>query len=248
MKNLKIYKKAGILLMAGVVTLSGYKKTTDKDIIRQHTVEETDDTNDKSISIVSNKKVKEIQKPKPGTFYVTKKVSLLKKTSNSKVICKIKPYQKVKILNCEGKWTLVKYGKNNGYIRNKNIEKIQGKYIEVDISKQKLKIYKNEKKILETKVVTGLATDSNRKTVTGCFSVYSKERNRTLVGKEYKTPVKYWMPFYKAYGMHDAYWRSKFGGKIYKSSGSHGCVNLPKEVAPKVYKKINVGTPVLIHN
>ena len=55
------------------------------------------------------------------------------------------------------------------------------------------------------------------------------------------------MPFYKAYGMHDAYWRSEFGGKIYKSSGSHGCVNLPKEIAPKVYKKIKVGTPVLIH-
>lgn len=152
------------------------------------------------------------------------------------------------MLEDNGSWKLVKSGKKVGYIRKTNIKKIKGKYVEVDISDQRLKIYnKKGKTILKTKIVTGIPTNPERETILGYFEIYNKQRNRVLIGKDYKTLVNYWMPFYKAYGIHDAYWRSEFGGGIYKTNGSHGCINLPKEVAPKVYKKVETGTPVLIH-
>ena len=49
-----------------------------------------------------------------------------------------------------------------------------------------------------------------------------------LVGDNYVTPVKYWMPFNGGIGLHDAVWQSAFGGERYKTKGSHGCVNLPR--------------------
>lgn len=243
MKSLKIYKKAVLLMMTGGLVLTGCKKQSETEFQQQTIIELKSMDKNNFISDAPKK-----QEPKKGTYYTKKSVNIKKTPLSTKNIKKITPYQKIKVLKNENKWSLIKSGKTTGYIKKKDIGKISGKYVEVDISKQKLKIYKNDKKILETKVVTGLDTDPDRKTVRGCFKVYNKERNRTLVGKNYRTPVNYWMPFYKAYGMHDAYWRSEFGGEIYKSSGSHGCVNLPKEIAPKVYKKINVGTPVLIHD
>ena len=63
-------------------------------------------------------------------------------------------------------------------------------------------------------------------TPTGAYGVTYTEKNATLRGENYETPVTYWMPFAGNVGMHDAYWRSKFGGSIYKYAGSHGCINL----------------------
>ena len=65
----------------------------------------------------------------------------------------------------------------------------------------------------------------------------------------YESFVSYWMCFLgHGYGLHDASWRSNFGGDIYKYSGSHGCVNLPTNKAPELYNLISVGTVVIIHN
>ena len=123
---------------------------------------------------------------------------------------------------------------------------LKGEYIEVDISKQKLKYFnKNGKVIVKTDVVTGL--DKQRDTVLGAYKIYSKEYDRLLRGANYTSHVDYWMPFYGGYGLHDADWRSSFGGNIYKYSGSHGCVNIPDAKAKKIYQKSKVGTKVLIH-
>ncbi|MBQ0059355.1 MAG: L,D-transpeptidase [Lachnospiraceae bacterium] len=54
------------------------------------------------------------------------------------------------------------------------------------------------------------------------------------------------MPFHEGYGLHDATWRSSFGGDIYQYGGSHGCVNLPEYIAAEVYDNIEVGTIVVI--
>ena len=32
-------------------------------------------------------------------------------------------------------------------------------------------------------------------------------------------------------GIHDAVWRTEFGGNLYQLEGSHGCVNLPYDQA-----------------
>ena len=55
------------------------------------------------------------------------------------------------------------------------------------------------------------------------------------------------MPFYYNVGLHDAPWRNRFGGSIYKRSGSHGCVNLPPKVAETIFANIEKGTPVVCY-
>jgi lipoprotein-anchoring transpeptidase ErfK/SrfK len=55
------------------------------------------------------------------------------------------------------------------------------------------------------------------------------------------------MPIYQGIGLHDASWRKKFGGNIYQSDGSHGCINLPRPVAEFTYNNYPSGTIVICH-
>ena len=128
-----------------------------------------------------------------------------------------------------------------------------GLYVEVDIPNQHVYLYKSGKIFYETDCVTGLESDPDRLTPSGVFAIYSKEENKTLEGRltadgpaTYTSDVSYWMPFYESYGMHDAPWRDKFGGQIYKEAGSHGCVNLPEEAAETIYNNTEVGTAVIV--
>ena len=83
-------------------------------------------------------------------------------------------------------------------------------------------------------------------TPTGAYFVNSRETNRTLRGEDYESFVNYWMPFNGGVGMHDATWRSSFGGQIYLRGGSHGCINLPVSAAKTIYENIEVGDAVLV--
>ena len=55
------------------------------------------------------------------------------------------------------------------------------------------------------------------------------------------------MPFNGNVGLHDASWRSNFGGEIYVTNGSHGCVNLPTKKAAAIYDIIQKGEAVLVY-
>ena len=46
-------------------------------------------------------------------------------------------------------------------------------------------------------------------------------------------------------GLHDLA-RSAYGGDIYLTNGSHGCINLPWDMAEKIYNEVTIETPVLI--
>ena len=82
----------------------------------------------------------------------------------------------------------------------------------------------------------------------GTYKIQYKTRNTYLTGADYRSFVNYWMPFYGGYGLHDATWRSSFGGDIYKYGGSHGCVNLPLSKAKKIYNNSYAGMRVVIAN
>ena len=120
-------------------------------------------------------------------------------------------------------------------------------YIMVSIDKQKLWYYKNGKLKLTSSVVTGMKNSWD--TITGTFRIRGKARNTYLVGADYRSFVNYWMlvDYGSQIGLHDATWRSSFGGSIYKYNGSHGCVNLPYGVARTIYNSASVGTLVLIY-
>ena len=68
-----------------------------------------------------------------------------------------------------------------------------------------------------------------------------------LNGPGYSSYVEYWMAFNGNIGLHDANWRNEFGGSIYRSNGSHGCVNLPTEAAKLIYETVSYGYPVVCY-
>ena len=121
-----------------------------------------------------------------------------------------------------------------------------GNYVEVNLSSQKLWVYKDGKQVVSTSLVSGCVAEGHR-TPTGVYSIYSKQTDRYLTGADYRSFVHYWMPFLGGYGLHDASWRSSFGGDIYLYDGSHGCVNLPSSAAKKVYNNVSVGTKVILY-
>lgn len=120
-------------------------------------------------------------------------------------------------------------------------------YVEINLTAQHLYFYKNGEKLIESDFVSGNVS-KNYTTPPGAYPLTYKQRNAILRGEGYASPVSYWMPFNGGIGMHDANWRSSFGGTIYKTSGSHGCINLPPAVAKTIYENISQGMPVLCYN
>ena len=121
-----------------------------------------------------------------------------------------------------------------------------GSFVEVDLTNQKLYLYKNGERILSTSLVSGSVAEGHR-TPTGVYSIYAKQTDRYLTGADYRSFVHYWMPFLGGYGLHDASWRGSFGGTIYYYDGSHGCVNLPSSAAKTIYNNVSVGTKVILY-
>ena len=119
-------------------------------------------------------------------------------------------------------------------------------YVEINLTAQHLFFYKDGKLLVESDFVSGNES-KGWSTPSGAYPLTYKERNATLKGEGYRTPVSYWMPFNGGIGLHDASWRSSFGGTIYKTNGSHGCVNLPPAVAKTIYENISQGDPVLCY-
>lgn len=119
-------------------------------------------------------------------------------------------------------------------------------YVEVNLTAQHLFFYKEGSLILESDFVSGNLTKNNG-TPTGTYPVQYKEREATLVGEDYETPVEYWMPFNGNIGLHDASWRSDFGKAYYLTSGSHGCINMPPSAAKTMYENISRGVAVVVY-
>lgn len=116
-------------------------------------------------------------------------------------------------------------------------------YVEVDILKQKMFYFRDGELFLETDVVTG----KNNATKEEVCYVYGKQKNRVLRGPGYETFVNYWMPVSGGIGIHDASWRNEFGGDIYLTNGSHGCINTPFEIVKEMYEVMEIGTPCIIY-
>ena len=142
------------------------------------------------------------------------------------------------------------------------------RFIEVDLSEQKLRAWDGSNLFLESLVSTGLPWWPTPK---GEFYIWIKLRAAKMEGGEgkyyyYLPNVPYVMyfandkvPSWRGYGLHGTYWHNDFG-RVH----SHGCVNLPTEVAEKLYywtspilpsgknivyaDKENPGTKIIIHD
>lgn len=141
------------------------------------------------------------------------------------------------------------------------------KWIEVDLSEQKLIAWEGNKVFLQTPISSGLPWWP---TPTGEFRIWIKLRYTKMEGGQgkyyYNLPnVPFTMffendkvPGWKGYGLHGTYWHNDFG-----TPRSHGCVNLPTPAAEKLFywtepaiptgknvvraTKNNPGTHIVIH-
>ena len=123
---------------------------------------------------------------------------------------------------------------------------IDNTYIEIDYTNQHLWYYKDGSLLMDSDLVSGNLNNGNG-SPDGVFKIISRQSPATLVGEDYESDVTYFMPFAYNVGLHDASWRSNFGGSIYKNSGSHGCINLPYDAADTIYKNVELGTPVVAY-
>ena len=118
--------------------------------------------------------------------------------------------------------------------------------MEVNLTTQHLWFYLDGNLVVESDIVSGLPKD-DRETATGVFCIPYKKSPETLKGDTWEEKVTYWMPFYNGQGLHDAPWRSSFGGGIYQTNGSHGCVNLPYGVAQQIYENMPERFPIFLY-
>ncbi len=127
---------------------------------------------------------------------------------------------------------------------------LTGTYVEVSIAEQHLWCYKNGELIVDTPVVTGSLAEEDTHTLPGCFAIDAKVRDKVLGAMDsqgYANPVSFWMPFDGGRGLHDAPWRVEYGGEIYKTNGSHGCVNTPYDAMAIVYNNLQIGNAVVVY-
>ncbi|HBG81999.1 TPA: hypothetical protein DDW69_04150 [candidate division CPR2 bacterium] len=126
------------------------------------------------------------------------------------------------------------------------------KYIEINISTQTMTAYEQGGKIVgQWKVTTGA---SYTPTPVGTWLIHGKTAVTRMTGGTpgidyYDLPNVHWVSWFKGggYSIHEAYWRTSFGGMDYTWNGSHGCVNSPIDVAKFIYDWAPVGTPVVVH-
>ncbi|MCZ7543609.1 MAG: L,D-transpeptidase [Anaerolineae bacterium] len=107
----------------------------------------------------------------------------------------------------------------------------------MDLSDQMIYAFENGILLNSTRVSTGTAATP---TLVGDFRIYVKYASTTMSGPGYYLPgVPYTMYYDRGYGIHGTYWHNNFGTPM-----SHGCVNLPTDVAQWFFNWAPVGTPV----
>lgn len=131
------------------------------------------------------------------------------------------------------------------------------RYVDVDLTEQRARFYEVDGVLVnETPVITGTVLQPGYETPEGVYAITGKAQDVVLIGlpdqngvPSYEVPVDYWMPFIdNMIGLHDAAWQSWWSPEAYRSgAGSHGCVNLPVDVAAWAYDWLEVGTPVVVH-
>lgn len=122
-------------------------------------------------------------------------------------------------------------------------------YIEISIKAQKVYVFRKGKVAFSCRCITGLPVEG-RSTPTGAFFIKEHREDYTLTGADYKTPVKKWVRItWTGTGFHPATWQPwyRWTKDLYKTRGSHGCINLSVEDAEKIYKMSKYREAVFIH-
>ena len=129
--------------------------------------------------------------------------------------------------------------------------------MEISIDQQTMWCYVDGELLVETPVVTGDVSNGTETPRGSVWKVKGKTTDYTMTGKidpatgepSYTAHVNYWIPYSEdlTIGLHDLTTRSAFGGDIYLTNGSHGCVNTPLEAVRQIYEVVSYGFPVIVY-
>lgn len=125
------------------------------------------------------------------------------------------------------------------------------KWIEVDLSDQKLIAHQGDSIFLESLISSGLFG----RTPPGEYRIWYKIRATKMEGGNKANNTYYYLPnvpyvmfFNNDIGIHGTYWHQNFGQPM-----SHGCVNAPTPIAEKLFywadspSATRPGTRVIVH-
>jgi lipoprotein-anchoring transpeptidase ErfK/SrfK len=117
-----------------------------------------------------------------------------------------------------------------GYHQETELPTTTEKWIDVDLSEQRVVAYEGAKPVRAFIVSTGLP---QWPTVTGTFRIRIKTESQTMSGGSKEHGDYYYLPnvqwvqyFYEDYAFHGTYWHNNFGRPM-----SHGCINMTNEDA-----------------
>jgi hypothetical protein len=118
-----------------------------------------------------------------------------------------------------------------------------GKWISIDLNRQRLTAWEGNDVVVSSSVKSG---KYGYHTPTGTYTVLSKIPNERMSGNDYDLKdVSYTQYFTtNAVAIHAAYWHNNYNGR----PGSHGCVNVPPQIAEKLFMWSSVGTTIVTHN
>lgn len=125
-------------------------------------------------------------------------------------------------------------------------------YVELSIQDQHMWCYVDGDLLFDTDVTTGTDSIPNHRTPTGMFMTMDWNTEYTMHGS-YGTAFSHYFirltP--QGVGIHDASWRSVYGGTEYLNNGSHGCINTPydkvKLFYDTLYPRGSYHVPVIIY-
>jgi lipoprotein-anchoring transpeptidase ErfK/SrfK len=114
------------------------------------------------------------------------------------------------------------------------------KWIEVDLSQQRLYAHEYDKVVFTTRISSGVA---GHRTPIGRFRVWAKVRSQTMSGPGYRLPNVQWVMYFAGENaIHGTYWHNNFGRPM-----SHGCINATNKAARWLYNWAPQGTIVIVH-
>lgn len=155
-------------------------------------------------------------------------------------------------LNAAASETIEPVYAQTGKNRNGNPD-LGDNYVEISIANQRMWYYKDGKLLVDTPIVSGCVANGHATPSGGVWKINYKASPYIMKGeimangeREYETPCDYWLPFNGGIGIHDLASRTAFGGSIYKTNGSHGCINTPYDKVQTIYRNITAGTPVVV--
>ena len=114
------------------------------------------------------------------------------------------------------------------------------KWIEVDLSQQRLYAHEYDDVVFTTRISSGVA---GHRTPIGKFRVWAKVPSQTMSGPGYRLPNVQWVMYFAGENaIHGTYWHNNFGRPM-----SHGCVNATNQAAKWLYNWAPKGTIVIVH-